>query len=223
MADSFANSFDGLRFQHWQVEAARGWHPGARPGPRRRIGQCTGARRAAGAGCNPGTHHPGSAQGRGDPLAETQRLHRRRRHPRVPRVRRTRHHRRRDPPRPASVPAAVPTALPHGRGDPWFLHGWRHRAVAGLPLSGGLEGSLDPHRPAGSEAGHLSGLGRQCSPATTGRRTGRVRHDADRPQPVGQRRARDWPGRQGRRAGGAGRCRHRTGQARQPAAPSSNA
>ena len=50
-------------------------------------------------------------------------------------------------------------ALPHGRRHPRLLHGRRHRDLAGLPLSRRQQRRLHAHRPAGSEAGHLSRAG----------------------------------------------------------------
>ena len=105
-------------------------------------------------------------------------------------LRREGHGRRRAAPRAAGVPAAGGTALPHGRRDPRPLHGRRHRTGARLPVSRRVQRSVHPHRPARSEARHLSGLGRQRALAAAGRCAGGVRHDADRPRVVGQAGAR---------------------------------
>ena len=70
-------------------------------------------------------------------------------------------------------------------------------AIHGFCMGGGTElalacryrvasqRSVHPHRPAGSEARHLSRLGRQRAPAAAGRRAGGDGHDADRPHAVG--------------------------------------
>src|SRR5690606_14327685 len=120
--------------------------------------------------------------------------------------------------RPARVPEAGRAALRHGRRDPRLQHGRRHRAGAGLPLPRGEQSSVHPHRPAGSEARHLSGLGRQRAPAAAGRRAGGDGHDAHRPRVVGEERRRDRPGGQGRGPGAAGGRRGGSRPAR-PRAP----
>ncbi len=101
--------------------------------------------------------------------------------------------------------------MPHGRGDPWLLHGRRHRALAGLPLSAGVQRRFHPHRPARNQAGHLPRLGWQRAPAAPDRRAGGDGPDAHRPYRLGQRCARAGPGRQGRGQGRADRQRRGPG------------
>ena len=160
---------DGLRFQHWQAEptpTARWCCRSTAPMP-----QSTRSRRRccsrAGRDRRAPRHRP--AQGGGVPLGQGQWLHRRRRHPRVPAVRRQGQRGRRDLPLgQQGCSSASPNCPAHGRGDPRFL-AWAAAPSSRSPARyRAASNGIHAHRPAGSELGIFPGGA--AAPAAPGRR-----------------------------------------------------